>query len=618
MSDENRQFREIEDQAESEASYNEMPSVLMQSIIDEAQSAIQADIEYHQDLDDAREFFDSKIFKKVNETGSQLMVPQLNKLTQGFRQPEGTPTAANEQNPEKLLVTEAVVRQRISEMRLNAEWKRHTKDTATDGKNVLGLSVDDSGLPFFKFIDPKQVHFESTAEGIHIADKTVAANWSFWFEKGEVSKLKAAYKDAYPEGYEQIHPGIPYAKEDNEEEGYQESEEEHDESEKKPLSTIMHVTCLSAPVGGTFGSGYSKIEIKKGEPFHLKIVGKNRAILCSHVGEEFPFIWQHTKEPFHPYVDFDYSYLRKGMRTISYVSQVRPYIEEIVYLRRVSKRNVKLVGEGTQYINVTGEGSESVKNQILANTRRDVAGKSKTHVKVVSHKDINIDTFDTAPKELNQSFIDNKINELKSELNEVIQVMTDGVSQQANEKVGVRRFREEAENGAVALWQENNYDNFKLIVRMILNTYLTITPKYQDEPVDIPTGIKDEEEGGEIFETISLGEAIQMLDVSVLKYDWNFTPILPTGGVAAAAQEETGILLERGMQFYPNNPEFKRAHLSHIAKQVQRISGTDAFSAERAMQADQEQMAAVQAMQSMSPEQMQSSQPELGAPELSE
>lgn len=610
---ENRDFDAILADEQAEIEFVTLPDLLLESIMTEAHSAVESDQEYHKNLDENRDWFDKKVFKTAKDTGGQLMFPQLDKLTQGFRHPDGSPKAKQGVDPDQLLITDAVTRELVSHAKINNEWRRHSKDVATDALALVAVSVDDQGLPFAKFTDPKRVHFEADAEGLHIKDKAKSANWSFWFEEGEVTKLKDSYEEIYPDRIGQINEGTPMSKDDDDETDFHQTEEDKDGEKSRKMATILHVICLSSPVSGTFGTGENEVTIERGEPFEIKLVGDAKAVLSVATGDDFVHRWANTNEPYQPYVAFYHSYLRKGMHGVSYVQKVMPYINEIIYLRRVGKRNLKLVGEALQIANITGDSANSIKNELIANVKRDVSGKKKSHVVPLSSKNLKIDMMSTAPTELNQGAIDNRINDLKMEVNEIIQIMTDGIANNNQEKVGVRRFREEAQNGAVGLFQENNFEQFKILNRMFLNVLLTVTGQYVDKTVEVGTGIDDDESGEEFKIIMSLDEALEIMTPDVLSFDWNFSPILPTGGVQAAAEEEAIVELQNLNEIFPENPEIQNAILSQSGKRIQSVAGTDAFNPTRALQYHQQRM-----QQAEAAAQAQSGNPMQGAENMAQ
>ena len=582
-------FEEIQNQKKKNLSEGDKQHPLVLSCLRKYNSALEAERKNFAQIDECRTFADSKLIDLAKDMGGQELFPIIRKLSEGYSHPDSSPVAHGSMEGEIMVNLENLTRHELKREKVDRQWKRESKSISTDGALIQRVGVDDNGFPESVFIDRKSVVFDENAEDIHHETDAKSANWSFELEVLPETQATSKFGKFYPHAKTRMSEGSPidFALELTENQSQKEALQK-EQVEANGQIGVLHVKCLKSPLSATYRVGSETIQIKEGDPFEIKIAGGTCVILCVNTGKDYPFFWADTKKPFLNYIPYYQMPIRKGLRSPSLVSMTMPYFIKIIYYNALLEKNTELLANPIFAGKFSGKKASQARNFFKYNLKQAAKGEKISNFYLVDGEDLEMNWDRMTPDKVDITAIMGYLERLEKKVIDIVGIIIDDTVFNPNERVGVRQFREQAQRGAISFFQSLNSPSFELLNKMVVNTLLTVTPKYTGETIEMKGGIRDMKTGKPFTYTKDLDVIRESLSPEVLKVEWKFAHSLPNGAVSAAADMETKEVLMEAKNQFPQNRQINRAYLSFIGKIVNSVSGSDSLNVEEAVREEEQ------------------------------
>ena len=563
-------------------------------ILKEYQRAYQYWKEFYARIDDWRGFFDEVIYKNQGKVGGQIMIPQLRKLYRGMNHPDGLIKRNEQLSAQEVILAESFVRQELERHQVAHQWKNRRQKSRIEGVLYHLLKINPkTGESYSEMVGAKSMMFDPEAENIHPLGDERGANWMFQTETHELEIFRGKFTETCGKAVvDQVRSGSPLDRQSPAQRVEGDPLLGQEQPSDKPVTTI-YVTCLKSPISFSVRVKGQAVRVKKGEPFSGIMSGSNKVWLQLYAGEQYPWRWAHTQEAFFPVVAYFDTGFRKGLQALSFMGVAKPYVEKISHLEESMDRNVEMIANQDYILNFSRQnpsnkdGDHSIhKTQqwIAYNMKKKLEGSRRGNI-IMTQTDqgVDLDAQSVHPVNLDIGAVETRVARLKQEFSDIVGILHNDISYDDRSKVGILKYKEEEQNGAVASYQELNESHFELFNRMLLNTLLVIPSAENSRKITVKDSKIDF-----AYET-PLDEVRKRVSAKVLFLEWKFAFSRPEGAVAAAAETEAFERMEKLMAILGPLPTLKKAMLDSQAKIISLDKSTDAFSVEEAI-ADLERM----------------------------
>ncbi len=565
-------------------------SPIVISVMKEYLNAWNAVSTYFEGITECRKFVDENLMRQTKSIGGQKMYPVMRKMSEAHRHPDAATESTPGLSQEQIVVSENTTRELNKKMKIDNVWRKHSKDIDTDGVLVERIIPSKYGWAQSKMLDRRSILFDANAQSLD-QDEETGAIYAFETEQIPYGVATPLYSEKYKEQWAKVQPGSPssVASQNKDNQQSQKTTDQQAVIDSNSVVGIVTVRCRISPVSSVFYTTDGLMQIKRGEPFEMKIAGGTGIVLYSKSGEDYEFYFPEVldefgqevveKEAYLPYTAYSQTTLAKGMISPSICSLTMPYFLKIIYYNALEDRNVKLLASPVFHGTFTGPDAQHLEETFKYQLQMAMGDKKLTDFYTTrGQQGSSVDWNKLSPDQLDLAATANRRKELERDVMEIVGILIDDTEFKKGELLGIRQFQEQAQQSAISHFQKLNIPNFARHDKIVLAQFMSFYPEHRNDPVEIKGGIEG------FTYTKTLAELKGEMGPRNVYVNFKYAGSRPTGAIAAAADMDAQKILAEAQQMFPTNTEVSTALLKMTAKVVNEVAGSDVLDEKRAIE----------------------------------